>query len=239
MVVARSEHCLCGRKGVAMINRLLMRRHTELAIATNNQLQPTHKYCCYNRADLVQCSVVQELEEICFQLYAQTFRLSSGLIKPVHSPQTDRGQNANETGILLAIKEKIQNSHSAKFSPQTIISVFQTGGWSWLEHTRLGVDNPNCEMYRDQQQIRGPVSRAGRAGASTRANRHLLCPDRDLLITKLNPPIQNPQNPISVGNSDLAEKQNQTEYNLSNLMDLGRRKLLMWKICHAQPQLQL
>ena len=54
MVVARSEHCLCGRKGVAMINRLLMRRHTELAIATNNQLQPTHKYCCcYNRADLV------------------------------------------------------------------------------------------------------------------------------------------------------------------------------------------
>ena len=55
-MMAGSEHCLCWRKGVAMINRLLMCRHTELAIATNNQPQPTHQYCCYNRADLVvQC----------------------------------------------------------------------------------------------------------------------------------------------------------------------------------------
>ena len=121
-----------------MINRLLMRRHTELAIATNNQLQPTHKYCCcYNRADLVQCSVVQELEEICFQLYAQTFRLSSGLIKPVRRTEV---RMPPRLGFYWQLKKKFRTPTLPSFLPRLLFlrprqeagAGWSTENWEWI-----------------------------------------------------------------------------------------------------------
>ena len=154
------------------------------------------------------------------------------------SPQTEV-RMPPRLGFYWQLKKKFRTPTLPSFLPRLLFlcsrqeagAGWSTQDWEWI------IQIVKCTAISSRSQHQCPGQ--GRAGATTRANRHLLCPDRDLLITKLNPPIQNPQNPISVGNSDLAEKQNQTEYNLSNLHDLGRRKLLMWKICHAQLQLQL
>ena len=52
-------------------------------------------------------------------------------------------------GFYWQLKKKFRTPTLPSFLPRLLFLCSRQG----LEHTTLGVDNPNCEMYRDQQQI--------------------------------------------------------------------------------------